>query len=134
MEQYNIASGCWVCWKCLSINFSQARECIATHCAGFNHHVRSQQIHERNLKKIKYKLLKNLPLAAHFARFIGLECIDEVSRSYGDDGIRLAQTIDPSTSPGAQPFPEQTLQPIVVYKGDFQNIYKVSGRPTLDAR
>ena len=70
------------------------------------------------------KFKEDLQLAAHFARFIGLECIDEVSRGYGDEGVRLAHTIDPSTIPGAQPFQEQTLQPVVMYKGDSQTKIK----------
>ena len=120
MERWHISNGCWVCQICLRINFQQSRECQAQRSPGFNHHVRGQQQHESNLRKIKFNSENGLPIAAHFARLVSLTCEDEVTRSYGDEGIALALTIDPSRISGAQPFLEEGLQPVMTYKADLQ--------------
>ena len=127
-------NGCWICQICLRINFQQSRKCAATKCPGFNHHVRGQRQHESNLKKIKSNLENGLPIAAHFARSVGLVCEEEVTRSYGEEGITLALTIDPARIPGAQSFPEDALQPVMMYKADLKGRNKVKGNPTVDAR
>ena len=75
-----------------------------------------------------------MPIAAHFARLVTLTCEDEVTRSYGEEGKALALTSDPSRIPGAQPFPEDALQPVVTYKADLPGRNKVKGNPTMDAR
>ena len=79
---------------------------MATGCPGKNHHVRQQRQHERNLKKIKFNLEKDLPVASHFERMVGLICEDEVTRIYGEWGNMLAVTINPDTILGAESFPE----------------------------
>ena len=86
------------------------------------------------IRKIKFNLENGLPLVSHFARLVGLKCEDEVTRSYGEEGKTLALTLDPSRIPGAQPFPEDALQPVVTYKADLPGRNKVKGNPTMDAR
>ena len=109
LEQWQLSNGCWVCQFCLRINFQQTRKCTATKCPGENHHVVGQRQHERNIKKIRFNLMRRLPIVSHFARMVGLRCDDEVTRSYGDEGVALALTIDPSTILGAQSYPKNAL-------------------------
>ena len=81
--------------------FPQSRRCRATKCPGDNHHVKQQRVHERNIKKVKYGLGNDFPIASHFARMVGLPCEDQNFRSYGDVGKELAAPLDPNTLPGS---------------------------------
>ena len=134
LEQNNAGSLCWACQQCLWVNFSHIRHCAAPPCDGFNHHVRSQQQYERSFDKLKFNLINGLPIAAHFARMIGLECDHAADASYGDEGAALAHTLDPQSLPGAESYPELVLNPTVFFKGSFANKNKLKGRPTPDAK
>lgn len=107
---------------------------MATRCPGKNHHVRQQRQRERNIEKIKFSLERDFPVAAHFARMVGLTCEDEVTRSYGEEGKTLAASINPETIPGAEPFPENIFQPIVMHKRDLERRNKITGNSTMDAK
>ena len=132
MEKYHVTNGSWVCEVCLQQNFQGTRECLVAKCLGRNHHVRQQREHERNLARIKSN--NDLPIAAHFARLVGLICEDEVTRSYGDEGRRLAVTIDPDTIPGAESYPEEVVRPVVVQKRDLEGRNNIKGNATIDAK
>ena len=134
MEQFFAAFGAWVCEVCLRWNFEGTRACMATKCPGKNHHVTQQRQHERNIKKIKWNLERDFPVVAHFARMVGLTCEDQVTRSYGEVGKTLAASLNPDTLPGAEPFPENVFQPIVMQKRDLEGRNKIKGNPSMDAR
>ena len=95
-----------LCEWCLNWNFPESRCCRGTRCPGVNHHVKQQRFHEKSLRKVKYNLERGFPIAAHYARMLGLQCDDENFKSYGDEGKALATSIDPETIPGSEPFPD----------------------------